>query len=315
MDEGDNNLIYDQTREILHRFLSCLSNEQATLIDHINNEILSNIDQYAKTADFRRPAEKVEAVFLEKAAQHSKVEQIILKRALVAKLALQLPAIVEKMNLPASILALYPDALGRLAGFLKSAGNEPYDSDGEFFCKDVRFVLGLSIPNGFYVFDILSRVSVPSVIFSAVRSRNVNGIIRYFRAGVSGIWFRGHVDSRYVAEVNERGFDNSFFRLAEVLERKRDIRGYVGCSWLHAPQLPECSPHLAYFQKYPREGGAFLLRHGTQISDIENAIKTSETRRRLYQEGKYMPVCYSLLWPRKELITWARKYQKLSHHD
>jgi hypothetical protein len=300
-------LISDQTRSILHRLLSGLSSEQAILIDIIKDEVLSNISRYRKMADFKRPVEKVEAIFLRKMSHQSQDIQVILKRALVAKLAFQLPAIVEKMNLPASILALYPDAFGRLADFLKSAGNEQYDSTSEFFSKDVRFVLGLTIPNGMSVFDMISRVPVLSVILSVFRSRKVSGIIRYLRAGGTEPWFRGHVDSRYVTEVNERGFDNFFFRLAEVLEREKDIRGYVGTSWLHAPQLPEISPRLAYFQKYPREGGAFLLRHGSQSSDIDDAIKTSETRRRLYQEGKYIPVCYSMLWPRRELIDWTKK--------
>lgn len=28
---------------------------------------------------------------------------------------------------------------------------------------------------------------------------------------------------------------------------------------------------------------------------------------RSHNEGKYTPVCYSLLWPRKELISWAEQ--------
>lgn len=310
MEEGRKDLISHQTCQTLNRLFSGLSSKQATLIDHIKDEILSNISQYVKMADFRRPVEKVEDIFLNKTSHHSKYDQVILKRALVAKMALYLPHVVKKMNLPVSILVLYPDAFGRLADFLKSAGDDPYDSTGEFFCKDVRFVLGLSIPCGVLAIDMTSSITLPSMILSLFRSRKVNGVIQYARAGGNGTWFRGHLDSRYTTEFNEQGFDNFYLRVAELLEKQKDINGYVGTSWLYDPQLLEISPRLAFFQERPLERGAFLLRHGTQRSDVVNAIKTSETRRRLYQEGKYIPVCYSSLWPRKELIAWAEQAKR-----
>jgi hypothetical protein len=300
-------LIPQETCQTLKHFFSSLSREQATLLDQINDEIILNIPQYVQMTDFRRPVQKVEVIFLQKTAHHCQADLIVLRRALVAKLALQLPGLVEKMNFPASLLALFPDAFANLADFLNREGDEPYDLTGDYFCKDIRFVLGLTIPNGALVFDMKSRITLPSVILSLFRSKSIDGMIRYVRAGGTGLWFRGHLDLRYLTEMNERGFDNFFIRVAELLERRKDIKGYVGTSWLQAPQLPDVSPHLAYFQKPPREGGAFLLRHGTQSSDIENAIKASETRRRLYQEGKYMPICYSMVWPRNELIVWAKR--------
>lgn len=300
-------LVTPHTEKILYGFFSGLSSEQSTSIDQIGDEIISNIPRYIRMADFRRPVRKAEVIFLKKTAHYSRDEQIVLKRALMAKLVLHLPTVVGELNLPPSIRALYPDATGRLADFLEGAGNEPYDSTGEFFCKDVRFVLGLSFPNGMMVNDINSYISLPTVILSVVRSKEVAGLIRYLRAGGAGPWARGHLDSRYLTQVNEQEYDRAFFRLAEVLERKKNIRGYVGTSWLNAPEVPEISPRLAFFRKYIREGGAFLLRHGTKRIDIENAIKTSETRRCLYQEGKYIPVSYSLLWPREGLIAWSKK--------
>jgi hypothetical protein len=307
MEEGSKDLMSHQTYQTFCGLFLGLSSEQAILIDHIKDKILSNISQYAGMADFRTPVKKVEAVFLKKTTHHSQDDQVILKRSLVAKLALHLPALVEKMNLPASILALYPDAFGRVADFLKSAGDDPYDSTGEFFCKDVRFVLGLSIPCGVLAIDMTSDITLPSVILSLFRSRKVDGIIRYVLAGGNGSWFRGHVDSRYMTGFNEIGNDNFYLRVAELLERQKDIRGYVGTSWYFDPQLLEISPRLTYLQERPRAGGAFFLRHGTEQSDITMAIKTSETRRRLYREGKYIPICYSMLWPRQELIAWAEQ--------
>ncbi len=311
MDAGVSPLISDQSREKLNHLLSALTSEQSVLIDHIKNEVLLNIPQYFKMTDFRKPVKKVEAIFLKKAVHHSQEEQTVLKRAMVAKLALNLPRCLEKMNLPTSVLVLYPDALERLVDFLKTAAIDRYDSAGEFFCKDVRFVLGLSVPCGSRIVDLNSRIYLHTVILSVIRARNMDGLIRYFRAGGAGPWLRSHVESRYLEEYNQQGTDNYYLRLADLLEKKKDIKGWVGSAWLLDPQLMSISPRLAYLRERPLGGGAFFLKHGTKSSDIANAIKTSEKRRCLYQAGKYIPVCYSVVWPRNELIAWADKTRRL----
>ncbi len=304
------NLIPEQTYQALSQHFSGLAGERALLLDQIKDEILLNLPQYARMGDFRQPVQKIESIFLKKAAHLYQDEQNNLKRALVAKLALHLPKIIDKMNLPSSILELYPDAFTRLADFLKRPSIDAYDVTSDYFRKDIRFVLGLSIPCGALVVDMTSRVALRSLILSVFRSNKANVIIRYAIAGGNGYWLRGHVDSRYLTEFNEIGNDNFYLYVAELMERKKEIRGYVGTSWYFDPQLLKISPRLAYLQERPRTGGAFFLRHGSEQSDIAMAIKTSETRRRLYEQGKYIPICYSMLWPRKELITWAEQHNK-----
>ena len=307
-------LLTRRTREELQSIFSGLSKEQATLITNIESKILSNLPQYTRIADFHSPAKKVDAIILQDERQYTDDEKINLRRALIAKLALHLPFMIEKMNLPDNILALYPDTFERLADFLKNSCEKPYNSTGEFFCKDVRFVLGLSVPCGTAVVDLISRVAVPTVILSLIRSGKVDGIIRYALAMGNGPWFRGHVDTRFLTEFNEQGFDNFYRRLAKLLEWNKKIRGYVGSSWLYDPQLLQISPKLAYLRKRPFERGAFFLQHGTKKSDVLGATKRSETRRRLYQEGKYIPICYSMLWPRNELIAWAKIINETNSH-
>jgi len=310
-------LISDNTYQSFNRLMSGLSSEHLTLISNIKYDILSNIHHYIKIPDFRAPVEKVETLFLKNASHYPQNIQTVLKRAMITILALHLPNILEKMNLPASIMALYPDAFERLANFLESIDNEPkpYDSTGEFFCKDVRFVLGLSVPCGARVVDMNSCISLQSVILSMIRSTKINGLILYLRKGGTGRWFRGHVESRYVAEFNEKGNDNHYLRVAELLKLQKDIKGFVITSWYYDPQVMKISPRLAYLHDRPRERGAFFLRHGASQRDIENAIKKSTTRRRLHEEGKYKPTCYSMVWPREELIAWADQRSIIPNHD
>ena len=315
MKENNRELISAATREKLCHVYSNLPEDKELLVDRIRDEILSNISQYARMTDFNEPVKKVEKLFLKRATGYSDNNQQVLKRAIMAKLALHLPAIVNKMNLPESITSLYPDAFGRFAEFLINTCNEPYDSTNDFFRKDICFVLGISIPCGAQVVDLYSRFRLPTVIISFLRSRDLNSISRYLFIKGYRPWFQIHTESRYLNDFNEEGWESCYLRIAELLDRKPNITGMVGTSWFYDPKLLSISSHLSYLQNFPLDHGAFRLRHGTQTSDIANAIKASETRRQLYQEGKYIPVCYSMLWPRDKLIAWAKQVTTPSTHD
>jgi hypothetical protein len=43
---------------------------------------------------------------------------------------------------------------------------------------------------------------------------------------------------------------------------------------------------------------------GTSDFDIASATARSPTRRKLYEAGKYVPISYTLLWPRERLLRW-----------
>ncbi len=301
-------LIPEHTYQALNQFFSDLAGEKALLLDQIKDKILLNLPQYARMGDFRQPVEKIDAIFLKKASLLSQNEQIILKRALVAKLALNLPKMIDKMNLPSSILELYPDAFARLADFLKRPSIDAYNVTSDYFRKDIRFALGLTVPCGTFVVDMFSRYRFRTVIRSFLRSGNIMVVLRYLKIKGYGPWFHMHIDQRYTNDLNEHAHDQMYLRIAELLKRNKHIRGTTGSSWLYDPQLLKISTRHAYIQLRPVERGAFLVRHGK--GNVEQATMTSKSRRRLYEEGKYMPREYSMLWPRKELIAWAEQKRR-----
>ena len=303
--EINQDLLSKSVKETLCSFSSGLSREQDILVDHMKEDILTNIPQYAKMPDFSDPVKPVDALFLKRAANCSKSDQLVLRRALVAKLALHLPVIVERLSLPASILALYPDAFDRLADFLKSTISEPYDLTNDFFRKDIRFVLGLTVPCGTFVVDLFSRVHLRTILLSFLRSGDVTTIIRYLNIRGYGPWLHMHIEQRYLTELNEKAHDRMYMRIAELLKGRRDVRGTTGSSWLYDPQLLKIGTRHAYIRLRPLERGAFFLKHGQ--GNVEQATVSSKSRRRLYDEGKYVPIEYSMLWPRKELIAWAEQ--------
>jgi hypothetical protein len=226
--------------------------------------------------------------------------------ALVAELCLRRALLLERSTLPASVLDLYPSTFARMAAYLGSADLSTYWVGDDPFLKDLRIAAGYTVPGGAQDIDLVGRISKKSGLKAMVTSRAFRTGMKVMRTG--GLrWFSIHTDQRYLEEFNADGRDRCYLRIAELLLRDSAVKGMVGTSWYYDPALPAISPRLAYLQQRPLDAGAFLVRRGRGAIHTQRATLTSETRRKLYKEGKYLPVCYSLVWPRDALIAWAER--------
>jgi len=106
-------------------------------------------------------------------------------------------------------------------------------------------------------------------------------------------------------DFTPEGREGVNIRIAEMLERHREIKGWCACSWLLDLALGNVSPRHAYLANRPLENGAWSFRYRENISG--GALSKSATRRKLYKEGKYIPTDYLIVWPRKKMIAWARR--------
>ena len=85
-----------------------------------------------------------------------------LRRGLIAAWAKTLPVAVAAQNLPECVTALYPQWTDRLAAFLTESTGA-YDED--FWAKDVRFALAMSVPSTrTQVIDLQSRLGPGDVV-------------------------------------------------------------------------------------------------------------------------------------------------------
>ena len=114
-------------------------------------------------------------------------------------------------------------------------------------------------------------------------------------------------DPDLMADFNEEGWTRFYIRVSELLELNAPVKGIFGESWFFDPALENISPRLNYLRKLPCENGGQLFRVCSNIHSIRNATLKSPTRSALYQEGRYMPTDYLLIWPRNRLIGWAKK--------
>ncbi|MCB0263267.1 MAG: hypothetical protein KDH98_08960 [Calditrichaeota bacterium] len=119
-------------------------------------------------------------------------------------------------------------------------------------------------------------------------------------------------DPNLMAEFCPEGWEHFYLNVAELLESDKLIRGIYGVSWFFDPQLAEVSPRLTYLQQFPVENGAQLFKIGISAKAIDFATATSKTRKQLYDEGKYIPKDYMLIWDRNSLIKWAKSRSEIA---
>lgn len=226
---------------------------------------------------------------------------------LLARLAHTLPSRIAKQNFPQSVLAHYPGAIERLISLLEGAFNNNYRTDVDLFTR-FEFVLGRRIPCGAQVLDLCSSIPLSSAVLSVPRQGSLLPLLNYIKSGGGGRWFRGHTDTEYLNEFNEKGWSMFYLNVAKLLKQSRNVKGYVGTSWYYAPEVLRVSPHLSYLQTIRLSNGAFRIKHSPSEVDIDFATHSSKTRKKSFEAGKYLPCSYSIIWPREKLLQWAKNY-------
>lgn len=252
--------------------------------------------------DFTAPARMIDAALpLGDASDDAARAKARLRRIAVARLALGFFEVREA--LPPSVIALFPAFFARLASFLRRMRGA---YDDEFYAKDVRYALGLTIPCGAMQIDLNGKVGPKLILRDVIASRSLGPALAYVAARGWGRWYNDHLDLRAMETFDAAGWTDFFQRVVEVLELNPDVRGVAGASWFYDPEVVRISPEMAYVQM-PARFGAFRASMGTADHHVQNATLRSKVRRSLYEEGRYRPTCFLLAWPRGPLIRWARR--------
>lgn len=189
------------------------------------------------------------------------------------------------------------DALDNQVGF--------YLFENDLFCKDLAVCAHRMFPGGVFKYELYA--GVPR---RALFRRNLKHVLQFsnFIVKVGGFrpFYGYHLDIRYRNEFTPDGCRRSFEIAAGMLELNKNIRGTVGSSWFYDPVIPEISPHLAYLRQQLEENGGVFF-YGTRGAHItELALSSSQSRRKLFDEGLYIPTVYYGIWPREQLIRWAK---------
>lgn len=203
------------------------------------------------------------------------------------------------------IKEIYDREINRL---LNSTGSDAdgyeFDLSNNVYVKDLQCFTGRMVPCGAQVVDLKS--GMPRRLIFSDHTRNLLGNIA-FALHQNGFvpYCEIHTHTPTLSDFHETGWDECYLRIAEILRHDSSLKGVIGSSWFYDPALQRISPNLAYLRRRPLDNGARLFRIGQLAASKRDALATSKTRRKLYDEGKYIPTHYALVWPRDALIDWA----------
>ena len=96
-------------------------------------------------------------------------------------------------------------------------------------------------------------------------------------------------------------------RMAAVAAVNPVIAGEIPRNWLNDPALRNVSPRLAAKADEIIAAGAHRFATAMTPVTTSRALQTSETRRRLYAEGKYVPRVFGTFFKRSAWLRWARE--------
>ncbi len=266
--------------------------------------IIGRAEQVAVEAgphwDFELSAKRVNEVI---GTSHDDTKTHDLRRAMIAQWALGLPDRYAPLNLPEQVLRLYPDWIDYLVDFLNSDAKS-YDQD--YWAKDVRFALALSVPSSqSHVIDTSSPLGPRQIVKHGLEGRGFNSLIQWVGTRGWRPWLEAHTEARHLSEFSPEGWDKTWAAGAAFLKTHPDYAGMLGSSWFYDPPLETISPRLAYLRKTPMANGAFLVHQGPGLIHSQRASASSPTRKALIDSGEYVPSSWIVAWPRKALIRWA----------
>lgn len=291
-----------QAREHAHEALTSLG----ALPDGVS--VARFIADYGRVGDMVHyvtvPDAAAEAVSKVEAAHGADGAKTFLRAALAQGAADLLES--GRLNaLPPRIVHYHVKHMGRIAG-ATAANADWMNIDGDLFHKDFGLVTLRLFAAASQLLDI--RCGIPrSILFSGGALEIVKKGQAIMQMGGFKPYVQIHTHLSDLDNFNEEGRKECYRCCAELYEKLPQLKGMFGVSWYYDPVLDEISPRLAYLRKTPLDAGAHLLFIGPGGEHIDNATSTSPSRRKLYEEGKYMPKTYMLAWGKREQIDWVKR--------
>jgi hypothetical protein len=206
-----------------------------------------------------------------------------------------------------AIRSRFDNSFRRIMGHITDPTFNKYRTPNDILYKD----LGLCRQN---IFPAGARVVAPdsgfarSLMFRADLGQAARMAKLLLKTGGNRHWYQVHTHLSELEEFNPEGWKTCCLRLAGMLELNPNIRGMWGGSWFYDPALETVSPRLTYLRKIPQRNGAMLFYSNVEIDG--GALSKSETRRKAYAAGTYLPKAYVVIWPRQAMLAWARSIHR-----
>jgi hypothetical protein len=230
------------------------------------------------------------------------------ERCVLAAAALRSMHRLDQVPVSASVKALCLDLYGKLC-----QRRARLDLTHHSFVELSKIATLRRFPAGQFDWEPsgLPRSWLPKIrpIAALCRTLRVTAL-RMRRFGPAFVTHTGVSGKNYV--LLEREAERSYYRMAQSMALQPRVIGLITSSWLHSPDTFAVSPHLAWLNKVFQENGAVLATMGPAGPDC-GVLHRSPERKRAYEEGRLKPTLGLVVWPRNEMLAWARTRPDLEH--
>ena len=230
-------------------------------------------------------------------------------KLVIVNLILQAEDRLRQKKMPEDIIRLFIKNFNSIIKRIESRYTRQgfYLFSNDKFCKDFAVCRLSMIPAG------QQKIHLDGIARRFFFKNGVKQFLKFaafifFELGGFKPLYQMHTDSfdrDLLAEFNFEGTKGFYLRVAELLKLNPGVKGVFGIGWTNDPQLASISPKLWQGVGYLVDNGAKLFNLGSSKSAISGATYVSLKRKQLYEEGKYMPTNYLLVWSRKKLLAWA----------
>ena len=191
----------------------------------------------------------------------------------------------------------------------------PYNYPEDFFSKDLSICTLKMIPLGSITFEF-SSFPGNKLLSKAVMRKDIKQFIQIVRFIVFEL--KGKVVPFIELHlVTHDPIIHDDLNLEEMIINRRlvvqwmkmdeSIKGSFCVSWMVDPQIITISPRHAYIHDFTQSLGFKYFYYEISEISVKHATLKSKTRRKLYNEGKYIPTNYLIAISRKRLLKWEDK--------
>jgi hypothetical protein len=212
---------------------------------------------------------------------------------------------IHRLGLPDSVDALLKDWYRQILKDCKRRSDSYYQHLLPSFVTDLKMSILRSFPVGGPWTVDLERISLKAFRYGSPWQKwrfikclalEARGVVPYLVV---------HTAPSRLCGFNEEEMNRAYLRMAELMKRWPSVRGIYRRSWFLDPRLDTISPELSYLRTVPQENGARLFVIDKTQADIDNALRLSIPRRRMYARGEYRPQGFAYIWPRRAVLEWA----------
>jgi len=222
---------------------------------------------------------------------------------------------LNSMKLTDEIVRLYHEWFQRVLDDFSTQPDDYYDHRCPSFGVDVGICSLRDIPIGGAWILETRRVGLRPFWGGGVRQFFDYLQFVILKGRGFGPYYTTHTAPRYLDRFSEQEMNLCYQRIAELMKLHPNVKGYYRRSWFLDPNLEDISPRLGYLRKVPLQNGAKLFAACSTQTEVNYALAASSTRRRLYEQGKYLPTGYALIWPRREFLAWADRARQSSRAE